>query len=396
MFHKKYFNQVITFTLLCLSSEVYSSIKTLYTKTDLEILQGQKSYQEFLAHAKDIPPRERDKSWYEMLSDMGSGLIDNLRKTEKYQRSTFKRIEELASWPEFKRDEFFQVKREAYTLSYLKHCLTKARPRDCREDLLSFWKSSRKDNETGYQLMLLNLGFFPKTSSYPFIEKTLTSETSHFYCARPMVQSTVYKHLRESDIRFNLENANQNKKDLQLETFANQKCWQKLIPFFKERLFSQSSPMDFYLLEHLGELSELDKSLWLTLYFLNSPEPGPLFNRAWNTIEKVSQSYHLRGKVFKKLTQLDPLPGKIFAHPSHTHRKTLTDHLAKNFPEYVAKYSKQCISYLSGEKIFPHGNPTMECHELFSLDQNKEKATEKIISQELHLKYSGIQRKLKN
>lgn len=395
MFRINFFHQVIILVSLLLSPQVFCSIKTLYTKADLEILQGQRSYKEFLAHAKDIPPRERDKSWYEMLSDMGTGFLDSLRKTDKYQRSSFKEVEELANWPEFKRDEFFQVKRESYTLGYLKHCLTNNRPRDCREDLLSFWRSSRKDNETGYQLLLLNVGFFPQTSSFPFIEKTLTSETSQFYCGKPMVQATLYSHLKESDIRFDLQEGNKKKNEVQLENLANKACWKKLIPYFKSKLFSQSQPLDFYLLDHLNELSDTDKALWLTLYYLNSPEPGPLFNRAWTTLEKVSQSYHLRGKVFKRLMAMDPLPGKIFAHPSETHRKTLTDHLAKNFPEYVAQYSKKCISYLSGEKIFPHGNPTMECHELFSLDGNKENQSERVISQELHLKYSGIQRKLK-
>ena len=34
-------------------------------------------------------------------------------------------------------------------------------------------------------------------------------------------------------------------------------------------------------------------------------------------------------------------------------------------PEYLDYYARTCLEYLEGKKVFPRGNPTLHCKELF-------------------------------
>lgn len=367
----------------------------LYSKADLEILQSQKSYNEFFKHAKDIVPTQRDRSWYEMLSDMGTNWLDDLRRKERFKEEDFQKVEKIAAWPEFKRDEFFQVKREAYVLGYFNSCLGQGLALKCKKQMESFWKTSRKEAETGYQLMLLHLGFFPKGDSFPFIEKLVKQDLSKFYCDKPNIQKVFTKYLIDQNLEIALDESSEKRLQVTTKEMAHKECWDLITPYLKTTLFLEDRPNThlFTVLHHLKALSPIEESYWLTHYYLTEPEEGPLLNLAWNNLEELSQNYALRGHIFKKLTQMDPLPGKVFAHENALKRKVFTQHMAKNFPEYIAHYSKKCVNYLTGKEVFPRGNPTMQCNELFETDQKKKSIADKVISQEVHLKYSGVMKK---
>ncbi|MCO4754768.1 MAG: hypothetical protein KC478_09800, partial [Bacteriovoracaceae bacterium] len=48
---------------------------TLYDIKDLEVLESNKSYREFLDHALDIRPSDRKKQWTEMVNNMAVGFL---------------------------------------------------------------------------------------------------------------------------------------------------------------------------------------------------------------------------------------------------------------------------------------------------------------------------------
>jgi hypothetical protein len=358
----------------------------VYTKADLEVLKSGKNYVEFFRHAKDIIPTQRDQSWLNMVSTMASDLVDQYRSQDKYKQSEFKLIESLANWPELANDEFFQVKRNSYALTYFKRCLLREDKNSCYDQMKSFWKTARQDPETGYQLLVLAEGFFPSKNSWVFIKKALTSEFSKFYCPKEVVQHTIEKRLR----RFSTVDSGSQQFPVKLKLLANSQCWAKTKEYFGNKLLEASAAEQeviFRALEGLDLITKEEKYAYLTKYFLEGPKPGSLLNFAWSHLEKLSQDYGLRKKVLEKLIELDPLPGAIFTKESKN--QVFTRHLVKTFPEYLNSYTKTCVSYLSGTKTFPYGNPTLNCHYLFKINE-KEVLGEQVISQPLRIRYSGL------
>lgn len=387
-----FFNRVIL-TLLLLAGSVLTAgplqgAKPLYSKADLEILQQGRNFEEFFKHAKDIIPTQRDASWFNMVTDMAAQMVDDYRKTESYTNTHFNTLKELATWPELQRDEFFQVKRNAYTLEYLKRCLLKEEKVLCAKEMESFWKTARKDPELGYQILVLAEGFFPHGDHWTYLERTVTTNFSKFYCHKDLVHRAFDKKLLTIDL--DIHQREQERK--RLELMANRECWQQVSKHLHGVLLSGSAKDQnkvFDVLETLELLSPITRDAYLVKYFLEGPNSGRYLNLAWAALERLSQDYQQREKVLSELQTLDPLPGKIFGEFPKKRAKVLTDHLAKNFPEYIAKYSKTCVDYLTGTKIFPYGNPTVECHELFKQDSNRP-LSQRMISQPLSIKYSGV------
>lgn len=363
-----------------------SAAPLVYSKADLEVLKSGKNYVEFFKHAKDIIPTQRDQSWLNMVSSMASDLVDNYRQREKYQTKNFTLIETLASWPELVNDEFFQVKRNSYALTYFKRCLLQEDKGPCYRKMEDFWKTARQDPETGFQLLVLAEGFFPSKNSWKFIKKTVSGEFSKFYCHKELVQHTLEKRLRRfSELDYQSPHFGE-----QLKLLANQDCWNKVTDYLTDKLLegnSQDQQVIFYGLKSIDLLTAVAKHSYLTKYFLEGPKAGPLLNLAWSHLEKLSQDFNTRQEVLKALKDLDPLPGTIFTKENKN--QVLTRHLVKNFPEYINHYTKTCVNYLSGKSVFPYGNPTLNCHYLFKIDEKKVLG-EKIISQPLRIRYSGL------
>lgn len=381
---------------LLLSPKIFA--KNLYTIADLEVLRDGKSYKEFFEHAKDVIPTKRDSHWRDMLSNMASDYVDQQRSSKRFTRSAFKNVEEIANWPEQKRDEFFQVKRQAYAVDYFKACLTlqtgdslPPTKAECSHLMDKFWKSSIQDVETAYQLLLLVEGFFPQKNAWSYLKPIVSSELSNFYCNRPVVQSSLFRYLTELD----LKDQNEKALNLKLEQTAHKSCWKHILPELKSVL-SELPPKEgfplFKIASSMEVLSSIEKDTWLIRYYLDSPEAGDTLNHAWHTLGSLSQNYDQRIKVLRGLISLDPLPGEVFGLKDKKRRITLSRYFYDNFPEYVQNYAEICMSYLAGEKPFPTGNPTKECHELMKLVEIPEAKMK--LSDQVKLKYSAIQRKV--
>jgi hypothetical protein len=376
-----------TFVVNSLRAEEINT-KPIYTKADLEVLQQGKNFDEFFRHAKDIVPTKRDRSWFEMVTTLATEMVDGYRKLNKYEYKEFEKVQKLAEWPELLGDEFFQVKRNAFTVEYLKRCYSKERKSDCRGQMQNFWKSARHDPETGHQLLVLSEGFFPKENSWSFIKAAANSELSNFYCQRPLVQKSLLKEIKS----IGPELISNSSKAQRLNYLANATCWKNAANYLKEELYNNKAEDQqavFMALNALSLLNQTESSTYLIKYFLEGPAKGELLNLAWTRLEEVSQNYKRRLTILENLKDIDPLPGKIFALASNKEKTIFTNHLSKNFPEYISLYSKTCMSYLTGEKSYPFGNPTMECHDLFKMD-NLKSVGQKMISQPLRIKYSGL------
>ena len=362
-----------------------------YTIADLEVLQEGKNYKEFFKHAKDIIPTSRDRHWFEILSTMGTALIDEYRTNDQYTVENFSYIESLAKWPELKRDEFYQIKRNSFAVEYFRDCLTKKDKNTCKPQMMKFWNSSNKDTETAFQLLGLHYGFFPQGNSWVFLREVIKGEQSRFYCDKPLIKNLSFRYLANLD-NFLKDESQTNTK---LKTLVSKDCWKKLNPYFLTELSNlpaSEAKAAFLLLSSNNLLSEAQLDLWHVRYFLDRPEPGDLFNKSWNRLKIIGQNYDRRKAVLKSLKAEDPLPGRSFSTEDKRKAITLTKHLDSHFPEYLSFYTKTCLNYLEGKEVFPRGNPTLDCHQLFTLrSENKEQRLD-TITQEISIRYSSLQK----
>lgn len=394
------FQAYLAFAFLYLFSPTlaFGQSKSGYSLADLEVLRDGNNYQEFFQHAKDILPTKRDKHWQDMLSNMASDYVDNLRRKKKFNLSSFKKVEELAKWPEQRRDEFFQVKRQSYAIEYFKTCLSsltgdKPAPSksDCQKQMNDYWGNSNKEVEMAYQLLLLQVGFFPGQDTWSFLSPIISSELSNIYCERPIVKDAFLSKLHQMD----LEEEDSNSLRFKIKSMATDECWKSLYPSLLSSLDELPTKEGHNLFRIGNILNIIPKEMadiWLVRYFLESPQPGKTFNQAWNVLSKLSQDYNTRMTVLKKLLTYDPLPGDIFSLKDKEKRRILTVTLSENFPEYIQKYAKTCMNYLTGSQTFPTGNPTKECHDLIQMDRTLGKKN--LLSDEIHLKYSAIEKRM--
>lgn len=368
---------------IIISLAVPAGLAASYTIEDLEILASTNSYLEFIKHAKDIKPSQRKVKWKKLVIEQSIGLLDELRKEKNYKKSSFALVEDVANWPTLKKDEFFQLKRNAYTIEYFKHCFsTEKVPSVCQKELNSFWLRSNKDTDTGYKLAELVAGFMPQHDQWELIGDILKSEQSHFYCQKSLIKKSFVKHLKEITI----DAKNDYARKIKLQNIADIKCWNVVLPELKKELWSSSPSMSknvYRTLTSFNQLSLQEEDLWLTLYLLDNPQVGNLFNISWNRLKELANNFDRRNVVHRKLKRMDPLPGNSFNHKS----QAITRHFNKHFPEYIATYAQTCIDYLEGTRHFSYGNPTLYCDQLFARDKEQRR---RMIPHGLHSRYSVI------
>jgi hypothetical protein len=375
------------FALTNLSTQASSinNTRALYSISDLEVLQQANAYSEFFKHAHDILPTKRTKYWLNMVSNMAQAYIDDSTKQDNHDQPTFLKIEEISKWPELRGDEFFQIKRSRFSINYFKVCLSTLKPLLCKQQMLSFWKTARKDAETGFQLLQYFAGFFPRHDSWPLLRDILTKPAGKFYCGKPLVSSLTFEHLEKQ----HLYSDSSEKVKIYISQMSSEQCWKTMssraTTWLDNTPVSQTKSL-FVALSATQQLSSTDRSTWLTRYYLNSPGPGKLLNWSWSELEKLANDYSRRQSVLKRLLSLDPLPGNLFEHLSRKKNQTLFEHFTQSFPEYVQEYSKTCVAYREGRGVFPRGNPTIQCQKLMAYDKEQKR---KRISQEVHLRYSG-------
>lgn len=378
--------KLILITLFLSLPHINAEGKSAYTIKDLEVLEQQSNYEEFLKHARDVRPSQRGKHWQKMLQHMSISYINFKTKRRFFDDKTFSFIESLAQWPALRQDIYFLAKREDYAKRFFKKCFLTKNKKLCLGKLKGHWHSSNKSPASGYFWAKMIRQFDEKEDIWMYVLEVATSKYANFYCHKPVVAREILQKYQKNFSE--VENLKTLKKKIDL--INHPECWAKMLPTLKQLAEDSSGlyqALYIKMLESKNSLTSEEKDYYLTLYILKAPVVGQMFNKAWSNLKELGQNYPRRKKVLKRLAALDPLPGKAFAIFDKTKRKTLLKFLYTNIPEYFTLFVKTCLSYLEGARIFPHGNPTLECKELLKFSKGTPWVT-----QPLRIRYSATQK----
>lgn len=380
--------------LLSLLFTTFAYSADSYNMSDLEALEAQNSYREFLDHALDIRPSERGAQWVEMVSDMASGLIDFKMKRQQIDRQGWQEIEKISLWPSLQNDEFFQTKRANYLRRYFPTCLKKASQqsnssiKSCEKELTLYWGHSPKDIDLGIELAQLIEDYSLSLNPWPFLARAPLSPLASFFCQKSIVQQSLMNELTKPLAkRMELKQIREHMRELMKD-----ECWQQLSPLVQTELAQTNASQIkrealYRLLKARDELSQDTEDLFLVTYLLQGPVVGDTFNLAWTRLKELGEDYPRRQKVFEGLKASDMLPDSLFASANVESREVIMNHFDQFFPEYFPHYAKTCLNYRQGRGPFPLGNPTLHCPDFFKISEKKN-----WIKQDLKIQYSGRQK----
>lgn len=330
-----------------------------YNLEDLKVLAQERSYKEFLKHALDVRPSLRQEEWRAMVIEMANLYGQNLLTQKTIDRKEFDEIETIYSWPSLKTDELFVARRHEIGLKYLKQCLSE---NSCWPELRNFWEQDKTNPETAYQLAEMTKPYtnFP-ISQWDFLTHAVKSTLSEFYCKKSFVQKEIWSQLERIYITL------PPKGDLlkQIDELLHPACLTPVNNLAQKKLYSPDKSSDrelsFQILKAQFKTSTKLEDLFYTVYLLENPSQGELFNYAWNRVKLLSSLPVRRDAVIETFKKLDPFPDEILASLDDIKVRTIFKHINDHFPELITFYFNQCKAYYSGTKTFPNGNPTLHC-----------------------------------
>jgi hypothetical protein len=351
--------------LLSFSAQVFGAS---YTLADLEVLTQEGNYSEFFAHALDIRPSERQDAWKGMLSKMADGYGRQILAKSDITKAQFKQIESLYGWPALKADDVFKLHRQDIGLKFLKTCLKTSDP--CWGDVKAFWEADQKDPDVAFKMAEMTLPFEKRSvPTWTYLDVALKSPLSEFYCKRDFVLEAVWTKLEIDYIRLGTSGDFLKK----IDATMHPDCLISLNQFTNKKLLKPDKVTDrelaYQILNAQGKVNPQLMDFFYTVYLLENPSQGELFNYAWNRLHDLSKNMSRRDEVLRKLKNLDPLPDEIFSSMDETKKRTVLSHFKNNFPEYLYFYTNQCLLYYGGKTTFPNGNPTMKCQDLMNSPQ---------------------------
>ncbi len=345
--------------LLCHSVLSGAASSVFYELKDLEVLEREKNFEEFLLHVNDIRPSERDRHWKEMFQTMAMGLVDYKIKTKDFTLTTYRQIEQIGRSSAMMNDEFFQLKRSIYAKKYFTECFKKVsllteinkieqEKNLCETELTSFWYFSKKDPELGLDLASILDSNSSSLKQWQFYSPAIKDSIANFYCQKPTVQQAVLKKLYEETYSSEF---NGNYKTL-IDRVLTPKCFNEIVTPLKEVLSSTKTngldkEMAMNILESEGKLTRDELDLYAIVYLLDGPVVGDKMNIAWKKVEALNDSFQKRQKLLDQIKNLPLIPDKIFKDPNLPRNKAIINLFAKNFPEYLNYYGSTCVKYIS-------------------------------------------------
>ena len=383
----------------------FSFAANLYSLKDLQVLEQEKNFEEFLMHVNDIRPSERQKLWKEMFQSMAIELVDYKTRTKDFSIEAFKRIEEIGRVSVLFNDEFFQLKRSIYAKTFFNQCYLQASEKNgsqkengiktCDSELSSFWYFSKKDADLGLEFAKLVERYPSNLKNWHFYQRAINDSIANLYCEKPLIQRAVIKKLTEESFDSEFDG---NYKNL-IKRFVPDKCFQKIIPSL--RLGIQSTitnglekEMAMNLLSASGKLTKEEEDFYAVLYMLDGPVVGDKMNLAWKKIEDLSLQYTKRIKILAQIKSLPLIPDKIFKDASLPRNKAIINLFAKNFPEYLNFYGESCVKYLENQNEFS-GNiaSSLQCNEfLKTASALKKSENTEWVNDSVRRSYSGLKR----
>lgn len=361
--------QVFLF-IFCLLFQL-DSWGTAYTLADLEVLSQEGSYDEFFKHALDIRPSERQETWKAMVSKMGDGLTRKILGQGEIKINDFRLTESLFSWPSLKADDVFRARRLEIGLIYLKTCLKSENP--CWKELQNFWLAYPEDSDTAFKLAEM-VSQYPASplNSWTYLQVALQSSLSEFYCKKEFAMNGLWHKLELDYIRLG------PKGDLlkKIDETVHPDCLPHLLAESRKRLHGPQKGSDrelaFQILKSQSKADQRLIDFFYTVYLLETPGQGDLFNYSWNRLSELGSHATRREQVLSELKKLDPLPDAIFGSLDLTKKRVILNHFKKNFPEFLDFYADQCVLFYGGKGNFPQGNPTIHCQDLMNSDMASE------------------------
>lgn len=362
--------------LILLVSTSYSRTPALlYSKADLDILYENRQHIEFLAHAKDLRPTERDDQWRAQVLEMAQQFIDEVNQQKAYNQYNKNEIERLMKLGNVAQSEVFALARKDFMTGFLESCFSNSKP-NCLQSAQKILEQTPKQRElpdipASFGSVLLENKITGQEVIYPFMKFAFISERSQFLCRKVDVKNYIFSWFKT----FN--STPRTQKEIKLFSADNfhPACLNAVLNYFVKNFNQLRSPIDREQIIHwLSATEYLPKDeiqTLLAIYLLKNPVNGDIFNLAWNSIKEMGENYTKREKVIHKLQTLDPLPDEIFNLSDPLREKTLFNLVAKNLPEYVKYYSQSCLDYYSGSRNFPNGNPTIHCNSFLTLFKQK-------------------------
>lgn len=334
-----------------------------YTLADLEVLTQEGNFDEFFDHALDVRPSERQDAWKGMLAKMADGYGRQILSKTDITKAQFRKIEALFTWPALKADDVFKLHRQDIGLKYLKGCLKTSDP--CWGEVKSFWEADQKDADVAFKMAEMTLPFDDKSvPTWTYLDVAVKSPLSEFYCKKEFVLEAIWNKLEIDYVRLGTTGDLLKK----IDQTVHPDCLISLNQWTNRKLQKPDKTMDrelaYQILNAQGKVNSQLTDFFYTVYLLENPSKGELFNYAWNRLHDLSKNVSRRDEVLRKLKNLDPLPDEVFASMDEAKKRTVLSHFKNNFPEYLYFYANQCLLYYGGKTSFPNGNPTMKCQDL--------------------------------
>lgn len=336
-----------------------------YGAADLEVLVAEENYKEFFEHALDIRPMERQDAWKNMVHKMGALYSQKVLQKLDLNRSDFIQIEKLYDWPTLKNDDVFRLRRQEIGLKHLKRCLKAANP--CWDDLKLFWEKDKSDADTAYKLAEIIQGL-PNSpiSTWTLLDVALKSGLSEFYCKKDFVMTALWGKIEIDYIKLGPEGDLMKK----IDQTIHPDCMPVLLKEAHGRLYHPSKVFDrelaFQIIKSQDKANQEITDFFYTVYLLENPSQGELFNYSWSRIKELGKSSERRERVLNQIKGLDPLPDTILSSLDQTKKRVILRHLKGNFPEYMDFYTDQCVKFYGGKGSFPSGNPTIHCQDFMN------------------------------
>lgn len=338
-----------------------------YSLSDLEVLVAEEGHEEFFEHALDIRPSERQEAWKTMVTKMGDLYSRKVLQKIELNKSDFHRIEELYSWPALKADDVYRLRRQEIGLRFLKTCLKSQNP--CWNELKLFWEKDKTDADTAFKLADITLGL-PNSpiSTWTLLDVALKSPLSEFYCKKDFVMDALWGKIEIDYVRLGPDGDLMKK----IDQTIHPDCVPVLVNEARKRLYHPPKVFDrelsFQILKSQNKATQEVTDFFYTVYLLDTPSQGELFNYSWNRVRELGKKMNRREAVLKKLKGLDPLPDAILTSLDQTKKRVVLNHFKTYFPEYLDYYTDQCVKFYGGKGSFPSGNPTINCQEFMNTD----------------------------
>ena len=336
-----------------------------YSLADLEVLVTEESYKEFFEHALDIRPIERQDAWKNMVTKMGDIYSQKVLQKVDLTRPDFIQIENLYSWPALKNDDIFRLRRQEIGLKHLKKCLKGDNP--CWNDLKLFWEKDKTDADTAYKLAEITYGLHNSPlSTWTLLDVALKSNLSEFYCKNEFVMNALWGKIEIDYIKLGPDGDLMKK----IDQTIHPDCMPVLLKEAHARLYHPPKTFDrelaFQIIKSQNKAGQDVTDFFYTVYLLDNPSQGELFNYSWSRIKELGKHAQRREKVLNKIKRLDPLPDGILSTLDQTKKRVVLRHLKGNFPEYLDFYTDQCVKFYGGKGSFPSGNPTINCQDFMN------------------------------